>query len=49
MKASFSFYMDPSERVKNIRMDAAKGGGSIYDIGCYCIGVHEKCKFLVIY
>lgn len=37
MKASFSFYMNPEERGENIRMDIKKGGGSLYDIGCYCI------------
>lgn len=34
-KASFSFFMNEPEG--NIRMDASKGGGSIYDIGSYCI------------
>ncbi|SET71662.1 Predicted dehydrogenase [Salinibacillus kushneri] len=35
MRASFSFMMNNPE--SNIRMDPTKGGGSIYDIGCYCI------------
>lgn len=35
MRASFSFYL--GNRDKNIRMDPEKGGGSIYDIGCYCL------------
>lgn len=35
MEATFSFYMN--DRENNIRMDASKGGGSVYDIGCYCI------------
>ncbi|RSK26431.1 gfo/Idh/MocA family oxidoreductase [Bacillus sp. HMF5848] len=35
MRAAFSFHMsNPGE---NIRLDAAKGGGSLYDVGCYCI------------
>lgn len=37
MKAAFSFYMNPADRDHNIRMDVGKGGGSIYDVGCYCI------------
>lgn len=37
MRASFSFYMEESERKRNIRMNPEKGGGSIYDVGSYCI------------
>jgi len=35
MRASFSFYLD--DREANIRMNKDMGGGSIYDVGCYCI------------
>lgn len=35
MRASFSFYLE--DREENIRMKKDMGGGSIYDIGCYCI------------
>ncbi|GAB7387009.1 Gfo/Idh/MocA family oxidoreductase [Bacillaceae bacterium] len=37
MRASFSYHMDPQERKKNIRMNRALGGGSLYDVGCYCL------------
>ena len=35
MKSSHSFYLQ--NRSTDIRVDAAKGGGSIYDLGCYSI------------
>lgn len=35
IRASFSFYLD--DRNTNIRMNKEMGGGSIYDVGCYCI------------
>lgn len=35
MRASFSFFL--KDREENIRMDLKKGGGSLYDVGCYCI------------
>lgn len=35
MKSSHSFYLQ--NRSTDIRMDAAMGGGSIYDVGCYSI------------
>ncbi|WML41317.1 Gfo/Idh/MocA family oxidoreductase [Neobacillus sp. OS1-2] len=35
MRASFSFYME--DKQSNIRMKKEMGGGSIYDVGCYCI------------
>ncbi len=37
VQAGFSFYIEEEERGKNIRMNDRKGGGSIYDIGCYAI------------
>lgn len=37
IKSSHSFYLH--NRSSDIRMDAAMGGGSIYDIGCYSIQV----------
>ncbi|MFD1849327.1 Gfo/Idh/MocA family protein [Oceanobacillus bengalensis] len=35
MRAAFSFYLRDKE--DNIRMGHVKGGGSLYDVGCYCI------------
>jgi D-xylose 1-dehydrogenase (NADP+, D-xylono-1,5-lactone-forming) len=34
MRVAFSFYLNQQ---RNIRTDKNKGGGSIYDIGCYCL------------
>jgi D-xylose 1-dehydrogenase (NADP+, D-xylono-1,5-lactone-forming) len=35
MRASFSFYLH--DRETNIRMNAQLGGGSLFDVGCYCV------------
>lgn len=35
MRSSFSYYMEDGDT--NIRMDKSLGGGSIYDVGSYCI------------
>ena len=35
MRASFSFFLEGREG--NIRMKKDMGGGSLYDVGCYCI------------
>ncbi|WP_066172694.1 Gfo/Idh/MocA family protein [Bacillus marinisedimentorum] len=40
IKASFSFYLDNPDQ--NIRMYPAKGGGSLYDVGSYCLHVIRK-------
>ncbi len=38
MTASFSFYLGEEKRASSIKMNREKGGGSIYDVGCY--GIH---------
>ncbi|WP_078409858.1 Gfo/Idh/MocA family protein [Priestia abyssalis] len=35
MRASFSFYLQGLD--ENIRMNSELGGGSLYDVGCYCL------------
>ncbi|WP_088104481.1 Gfo/Idh/MocA family protein [Halalkalibacter urbisdiaboli] len=35
--SSFTFYLE--DGTGNIRLDPNKGGGSLYDVGCYCIHV----------
>ncbi|WP_078409860.1 Gfo/Idh/MocA family protein [Priestia abyssalis] len=35
MRANFSFMVE--DRAQDIRLDPNLGGGSVYDIGCYCI------------
>jgi xylose dehydrogenase (NAD/NADP) len=35
MRSSFSFYL--RDRETNIRMNAQLGGGSLFDVGCYCV------------
>ena len=37
MQAGFTFYLPEEERSTNIRTDRKKGGGSLYDIGCYTV------------
>lgn len=37
MQAGFTFYLAEEDRAKNIRMSNEKGGGSMYDVGCYTI------------
>lgn len=42
IKPSFSFKLDPSNY--NIRLDADKGGGALWDLGCY--GVHSALNLI---
>src|SRR5690625_4758381 len=37
IQGAFTFYMNKEDRGKNIRMNYEKGGGSLYDVGCYPI------------
>ncbi|WP_100405777.1 Gfo/Idh/MocA family protein [Bacillus solitudinis] len=40
MNSSFTFYLE--DGTGNIRLDPNKGGGSLYDVGCYCVHVTRK-------
>ena len=42
IRPSFSFYLDPSS--SNIRLEADKGGGALWDVGCY--GVHSALNLI---
>ncbi|MCA1011783.1 Gfo/Idh/MocA family protein [Halobacillus halophilus] len=42
IKPTFSFNLDPSSY--NIRLDADKGGGALWDLGCY--GVHSALNLV---
>ncbi|MCA0972144.1 Gfo/Idh/MocA family oxidoreductase [Halobacillus litoralis] len=42
IRASFSFFFDRSSY--NIRLDQEKGGGSLWDVGCY--GVHSALNIM---
>lgn len=37
MRSAFAFYMNPSDRGINIRTKPDMGGGSVYDVGSYCL------------
>ena len=37
MRSAFAFYMDPSQWGTNIRTKQEMGGGSVYDVGSYCV------------
>ncbi|SDN72574.1 Gfo/Idh/MocA family protein [Alkalicoccus daliensis] len=42
IRASFSFALDLNS--DNIRLDASLGGGSLYDVGCYCV---HACRYIL--
>lgn len=37
MRAAFTFNLTSEKRVNSIKLDCQKGGGSLYDVGCYAI------------
>src|SRR5699024_2110153 len=37
MRAAFTFHLTGGKRVNSIKLDRQKGGGSLYDVGCYAI------------
>jgi predicted dehydrogenase len=37
MRAAFTFYMSPERRATDIRTQKEMAGGSLMDVGCYCI------------
>lgn len=39
LRASFTFYMQAERRATDIRMKPEMAGGSLMDVGCYCINV----------
>ncbi len=39
LRAAFTFYMTPERRATDIRMKLDMAGGSLMDVGCYCINM----------
>jgi predicted dehydrogenase len=37
MRSAFTFYMTPERRAEDIRMLPEMAGGSLMDVGCYCV------------